>query len=78
MNSFGKLAEERGARRKADTIIAQFTQANGALASRVPELEAPARSPAEWVEDEEATREDAGLSTRTDEQRQNWWRMFCG
>ena len=34
------LNEEREARRRADTIIAQLTQANAALASRVPELEA--------------------------------------
>ena len=34
----GQLAEEREARRRADTIIAQLTQANAALAARVPEL----------------------------------------
>ena len=36
-----QLAEEREARRRADTIIAQLSQANAALAQRVPELEAP-------------------------------------
>jgi hypothetical protein len=35
------LNEERDARRRADTIIAQLTQANAALAQRVPELQAP-------------------------------------
>jgi hypothetical protein len=35
------LAEEREARRRADTIIAQLTQANATLAARLPELEAP-------------------------------------
>ncbi len=35
------LQEERDARRRADTIIAQLTQANAALVARVPELEAP-------------------------------------
>jgi len=40
----GQLAEEREARRRADTIIAQLTQANAALASRVPELEAPSET----------------------------------
>ena len=35
-----QLREEREARRRADTIIAQLTQANAALAARVPELEA--------------------------------------
>jgi hypothetical protein len=38
-----RLDEERDARRRADTIIAQLTQANAALAARVPELEAPAQ-----------------------------------
>ena len=35
-----QLAEERESRRRADTILAQLTQANAALAARVPELEA--------------------------------------
>ncbi len=35
------LREERDARRRADTIIAQLTRANAALAQRVPELQAP-------------------------------------
>jgi hypothetical protein len=34
------LNEEREARRRADMIIAQLTQANAALAAKVPELEA--------------------------------------
>jgi excisionase family DNA binding protein len=36
-----QLQEEREARRRADTIIAQLTQANAALAQRLPELQAP-------------------------------------
>src|SRR5215217_4306922 len=36
-----QLAEEREARRRADHIIAQLTQANATLAKRVPEIEAP-------------------------------------
>lgn len=35
------LEEERDARRRADTIIAQLTQANTVLTTRIPELEAP-------------------------------------
>jgi hypothetical protein len=35
-----QVGEERESRRRADTIIAQLTQANAALAARVPELEA--------------------------------------
>ena len=72
-----QLSEEREARRRADTIIAQLTQANAALASRVPELEPPA-SPAEWAADEEAEREDRGMNTRPDGQRQSWWRRVVG
>ena len=40
-----RLDEERESRRRADTIIAQLTQANAALAARVPELEAPQERP---------------------------------
>jgi hypothetical protein len=49
-----QLAEEREARRRADTIIAQLTQANASLAARVPELEAPSerRDEPETVEEE--------------------------
>jgi hypothetical protein len=49
-----QLAEEREARRRADTIIAQLTQANAALAARVPELEASSetRDEPETVEEE--------------------------
>jgi excisionase family DNA binding protein len=36
-----QLSEEREARRRADTIIAQLSQANAALAARVPQIEAP-------------------------------------
>ena len=39
-----QLSEERESRRRADTIIAQLTQANAALAARVPELEEAAES----------------------------------
>jgi hypothetical protein len=35
-----RLDEERESRRRADMIIAQLTQANAALATKVPELEA--------------------------------------
>jgi hypothetical protein len=49
-----QLAEEREARRRADTIIARLTQANASLAARVPELEAPSerRDEPETVEEE--------------------------
>lgn len=73
-----QLGSERDARRRADTIIAQLTQANASLAARVPELDAPAESPSEWAADEEAAREDASMSTRSDRQRQGWWRRVFG
>jgi len=59
------------------TIIAQLTQANAALVPSSGTLEARA-APAEWAADEEAEREDAGLSTRSPEQRQSWWRRVFG
>jgi excisionase family DNA binding protein len=75
-----QLEAEREARRRADTIIAQLTQANAALAARVPELETAEkpRSPTELAEDEESLREGSDLSTRPREQRQSWWRRVFG
>jgi len=48
-----QLAEEREARRRADPIIAQLTQANATLAARIPEFEAPSepREPTESAGD---------------------------
>jgi len=40
-----RIDEERESRRRADTIIAQLTQANVALNERLRELEAPSESP---------------------------------
>jgi hypothetical protein len=76
-----QLESEREARRRADTIIAQLTQANAALAARVPELEAPKEQPEapETVEDElerAALRSDApGLQEAA---RRPWWRRVFG
>jgi len=58
-----QLAEEREARRRADTIIAQLTQANAALSARVPELEAPSetREEPETVEEEPEGEEPEGV-----------------
>ena len=39
------LNEEGESRRRADTILAQLTQANAALAARVPDLKAPREPP---------------------------------
>ena len=76
-----QLESEREARRRADTIIAQLTQANAALAARVPELEAPQKSPqaAETVEDE-AERTDFRSSVGEVEEgaQRPWWRRVFG
>jgi|SRR5215210_5854231 len=78
-----QLSEEREARRRADTIIAQLTQANATLAARIPELEAP-ESP------EDASVRGAGArTTDTPEPRSTtegtqeptsrpWWQRIFG
>lgn len=77
-----QIAEEREARRRADTIIAQLTQANSALASRVPELEAPQERPGasqgtdenlEAVEPRSATGGAQNAPGRV-----SWWRRLLG
>jgi hypothetical protein len=77
-----QLEAEREARRRADTIIAQLTQANAALAARVPELEA-SREPTEAAETVEE--EPEGAEPRSDApgpqmgaQRRPWWRRVFG
>jgi hypothetical protein len=77
-----QLESEREARRRADTIIAQLTQANAALAARVPELEAPQKSPeaTETVE-KEPGRTGLRSSAEEDEEegaRRPWWRRVFG
>ena len=68
-----QLEEERESRRRADTLIAQLMQANAALASRVPELEAASTDPPDL----------RGSSSATDEARsaadhRSWWRRLLG
>jgi excisionase family DNA binding protein len=76
-----QLEAEREARRRADTIIAQLTQANAALAARVPELEA-AQEPSEHAE--EPAEGEAGVQdqpSRREEPRSSekpWWRRMFG
>jgi len=75
-----QLESEREARRRADTIIAQLTQANAALAARVPELEASRGQPGdpETVEEEPERTEprSAGGGSQTAVERPWWRRMF--
>ena len=76
-----QLESEREARRRADTIIAQLTQANAALAARVPELEAPQKSPeaAETVEDEpERTDFRPSVGEVEEGAQRPWWRRVFG
>ena len=76
-----QLEAEREARRRADTIIAQLTQANAALTAKVPELEA-AESREETAEDaaEEPERaEPHSNATRAQDAVQRpWWRRWFG
>ncbi len=83
-----RLDEETEARRRADTIIAQLSQANAALAARVPELEA-AESREEAAESREEAAEEPAEATPTPAPRQgtmgaqngsqrSWWRRMFG
>jgi hypothetical protein len=82
------LEQEREARRRADTIIVQLTQANAALAQRVPELEAPtspeqpreARGSPVGSADVEGSyaSPDAPPDQQQPPQRRSWWREFFG
>ena len=76
-----QLAEEREARRRADTIIAQLTQANAALAARVPELEASQEQPgaSETVEEVPGGSEPRSAALGAQEGvRTPWWRRVFG
>jgi hypothetical protein len=79
-----QLREEREARRRADTIIAQLTQANAALAQRLPELETPA-SPEPPGASTEATEQPGQVEPQPSvegaqepAQRRSWWRRMFG
>ena len=79
-----QVEEERESRRRADTIIAQLTQANAVLARRVPALEAPT-SP-EPRDAPQTAAGDAGGSephpategAREAPRRRSWWREWLG
>jgi hypothetical protein len=76
-----QLEAEREARRRADTIIAQLTQANAALASKVPGLEA-AQSREESAEGaaEEPERAEPHSATVESQEpvQRSWWRRVFG
>ncbi len=84
------LNEEREARRRADMIIAQLTQANAALAAKVPELEAPQEPPSEPPESSETVAEmpmgpepseapeEAQEAAQPRGTPRSWWRRVFG
>jgi excisionase family DNA binding protein len=77
-----QLESEREARRRADTIIAQLTQANAALAARVPELVAQQEEPSEAAETVKEAPERAEPRPATGEAQEGaqrpWWRRIIG
>jgi hypothetical protein len=79
------LNEEREARRRADTIIAQLSQSNAALARRVPELEAavpsesPGGGPQTAAEEPEGADPQPTVGGAQEGAERPWWkRMFGG
>ena len=72
-----QLREEREARRRADTIIAQLTQANAALAARVPELEPP-EAPEGVVERPERAEPRSSTGGSQEGSERPWWRKIFG
>jgi DNA-binding Lrp family transcriptional regulator len=80
-----QLAEEREARRRADTIMAQLSQANAEQARTIRALEAPqeprdepqgpqtAAETTERVEDP-----DRGEGAQEGTERRSWWRRWFG
>jgi DNA-binding Lrp family transcriptional regulator len=78
-----QLAEEREARRRADTIMAQLSQANAEQARTIRALEPPRDEPhgpetdAETSEDVDAPtdREDSETGVQ---RRSSWWRRLFG
>jgi excisionase family DNA binding protein len=76
-----QLGSEREARRRADTIIAQLTQANAALAARVPELEAsqvPPEAPEAATENPEGAEPPSSTGETQSEEQRPWWRRVFG
>ena len=80
-----QLAEEREARRRADTIIAQLARANEEQARTIRELEAPSEPPSEerespeTVEEEPQRAEPRPTTVGSQESAQRpWWRRVFG
>ena len=76
-----QLAEEREARRRADTIIAQLARATEEQARTIRELEAPqeASDAAETVEEApEGTETRSAVGGAQEGARRPWWRRVFG
>ncbi len=71
----GQLSEEREARRRADTIIMQLTQANASLAARLPEL---VEAPQDGQEDVREPRQDVRVVEERQAEFRPWWRRIFG
>jgi excisionase family DNA binding protein len=69
------LSEEREARRRADTIIAQLTQANAALTQRLPEIE---ESPQEPLGGPQSAVERRNSGDAREGTERSWWRWMPG
>jgi hypothetical protein len=65
------LSKEQDAHRRADAIIAQLTQANAALATLLPELEAPLPG-----EPSSPTRPPAGAQGDSESRKESRWRKL--
>ncbi len=75
-----QLSEEREARRRADTIIMQLTQANASLAARLPELAAPPteETPEETQEPRHVPGGVEDGEGPQDGSERSWWRRIFG
>jgi hypothetical protein len=80
------LSEEREARRRADTIIAQLTQVNAVLTQRIPEIEAPREQEAPQEPPGHSQSAAEGLASgeprpgedAKDGTERPWWRRMLG
>lgn len=80
-----QLAEEREARRRADTIMAQLSQANAEQARTIRAIEATQEPRDELQTSETAAESTKGVETPADVagsqegvQRRSWWRRWFG
>ncbi len=77
-----QLAEEREARRRADTILAQLSRANEEQARTIRALDAPSGEAPEPQNEPESTESRSDRGTPPDEPETGtaraWWRRWLG